>query len=667
MRGGMGLKRGLSVNKLSDSPWHALREPLSLFLLLAVTAACYWPGLSGPFLLDDFNTIERLGDFGGVHDWETFRLYVLGGGTGPTGRPLSLLSFLIDATGWGQGPWRFKLSNLILHLLNGGLLFAFCRRLMTLRGWTGERAAGFALLVAGIWLLHPLNVSTTLYVVQRMTQLSALFVLLGMNGYLHGRMLLASQPRRAYPWISASLLLAGGLAVLSKENGALLPIYLLIMESTVLAGVGVAPARAWRLPMLWLPLVLLLGGLIWAFASGWIQHVYEDRPFTPGQRLLTEARVLWDYLGQWLLPRPHGRGLYAEDYPLSTGLWRPWTTLPALLGCAGLLAVAVLRRRRWPLLAFAIGMFFAGQLIESTVIPLEIYFEHRNYLPAMFLAMPLAYWLVTVRMRPPWKAMAVAVLLVLPALMLVQRAWLWGDEARLSLRWAHDNPASQRAQRVMALVLERQGRPDRALEWLIHSEAALADNIAIHIHELGLRCKLGRDPRRGLRRLNSLLRRVPYDFRTYEAMHSLLGFIEGRECAGLGAGAAQGIIDALGANPNVHRLPGARRQIAFFQGELHVREGQADAALARFLDSQALDPDADAGLLEVAMLASAGMYPQALEMLARVRAIVAARPRIPVHDLGHLDYRKEIDRLEGLIRKDLADAATATAKGRAGP
>jgi len=58
----------------------------------------------------------------------------------------------------------------------------------------------------------------------------------------------------------------------------------------------------------------------------------------------------------------------------------------------------------------------------------------------------------------------VAVLLVLPALMLVQRAWLWGDEARLSLRWAHDNPASQRAQRVMALVLERQGRADKALD-----------------------------------------------------------------------------------------------------------------------------------------------------------------------------------------------------------
>jgi len=98
-----------------------------------------------------------------------------------------------------------------------------------------------------------------------------------------------------------------------------------------------------------------------------------------------------------------------------------------------------------------------------------------------------------------------------------------------------------------------------------------------------------------------------------------------------------------------------------------VRLGQADAALARFLDSQALEPDADAGLLEVAMLASAGMYRQALEMLARVRAIVAAHTRTRVHDLGHLDYRKEIDRLEGLIRKDLAHARAVTTEGRAGP
>ena len=641
----------------------AVRNP-KLLLLLVVTAACYWPGLSGSFLLDDFNTIERLGDFGGVRDWETFRLYVLGGGTGPLGRPLSLLSFVANATVWGADPWAFKFTNLMLHLLNGGLLFGFCHRLMQLRGWAVEKAAWFALLVTGIWLLHPLNVSTTLYVVQRMTQLSTLFVLLGMNVYLHGRMLLTSHPRRGYAWISAALLLCGVLAVLSKENGALLPVYLLLMEFTVLAGVGVAPVRSWRLSMLWLPLVLLVSILVWAFISGWLRVHYDGRPFTLGQRLLTEARVLWDYLYQWLIPRAHGRGLYAEDYPLSTGLWQPWTTLPALLGWVGLLGVAILGHRRWPLLAFAIGMFLSGHLLESTVIPLEIYFEHRNYLPAMFLAMPLASWLVQVRISLPFKAVLWACLLAIPALMLAQRAWLWGDEARLNLRWAQDNPGSQRAQRVMALILERQGRAEQALDWLIRSEAALPDNIAIHIHELGLRCKLGGDPQLGLRQLNTLLRTVAYDFRTYAAIHSLLGLLEGNGCKGLGPAAAQGIIDAMDANPNAHRLPGAMRQITFFQGELYARQGQADAALKYFLESQAIRPDADAGLLEVAILASAGMYRQALEMLARVRAIVDEHSS-GVRDLGNLDYHKEITRLERMIRDDLAHATGLAVPGPA--
>ena len=65
--------------------------------LLVAAIWAYYPGLDGPFVLDDFGSIAALGHRGGVVDWETFKAFVLGGTSGPTGRPVSLLTFLIDA------------------------------------------------------------------------------------------------------------------------------------------------------------------------------------------------------------------------------------------------------------------------------------------------------------------------------------------------------------------------------------------------------------------------------------------------------------------------------------------------------------------------------------------------------------------------------------------
>ena len=77
---------------------------LALFLL---AGAAYWPGLGGPFVFDDFGSIAAIGDRGGVRDWETFKAFVLGGSAGPTGRPLALLSFLLDANNWPTDSWPF--------------------------------------------------------------------------------------------------------------------------------------------------------------------------------------------------------------------------------------------------------------------------------------------------------------------------------------------------------------------------------------------------------------------------------------------------------------------------------------------------------------------------------------------------------------------------------
>jgi len=184
---------------------------LALIFILCLSILVYLPGLDGPFFLDDFATLVALDDYGGVHDWETFRLFVFGGIAGPSGRPISLLSFLIDGTSF-ENPWRFKLTNVLMHLLNGLLLFWLVLLVESFRTDVSvtRRTKWIALLVAGTWLLHPFNVSTTLYVVQRMAQLSSLFVLAGLIAYLLGRKLLVSSPIKAYLFMSCSIVIATG-------------------------------------------------------------------------------------------------------------------------------------------------------------------------------------------------------------------------------------------------------------------------------------------------------------------------------------------------------------------------------------------------------------------------------------------------------------------------
>ena len=142
-------------------------------LILSVAIFAYWPGLDGPFMLDDFGSVTPLGDYGGVTDWYSFKMFVLGGHAGPTGRPISLLSFLIDANNWPAEAGPFKRTNLVIHLLNGVLLGILTALVLRFLDFHKRDIRWIALVSAAIWLLHPFLVSTTLYVVQRMAQLHA--------------------------------------------------------------------------------------------------------------------------------------------------------------------------------------------------------------------------------------------------------------------------------------------------------------------------------------------------------------------------------------------------------------------------------------------------------------------------------------------------------------
>jgi hypothetical protein len=204
-----------------------------IVLTLVITAWIYWQGLHGPFLLDDFSNITS----GYVADFnlEEILYSLTHNDSGDLGRPVSMLSFLFSGIVHGQGTWGYKYHNLMIHLLNGLLIFWLLIKLLP--HLSNKCDFRKAVLVAGatavFWLIHPLQVSTVLYVVQRMAQLSTFFILAALLAYVFAREQSNISNWRFYLLAYLAFPLFTLLAVFSKENGVLIPVYLLMIEYIV--------------------------------------------------------------------------------------------------------------------------------------------------------------------------------------------------------------------------------------------------------------------------------------------------------------------------------------------------------------------------------------------------------------------------------------------------
>jgi hypothetical protein len=394
-------------------------------LLVALSLA---PGLTGPFVLDDQANLVEV--FGWVNGDLPFGEAVFGA-SGPLGRPIAYFTLMLNAWLGGAAPWGYKALNLGLHLLCAALAATLLHALLRRDGMPDGRARSFALALAVLWALHPMQVSTVLYVVQRMAMLGAIAQLAVLLLYLRGREALARDPARGWRLLLLGVPAALAAGVLAKENAVMAVPLVLLLEFTWFAPqerAGVRGLRAY-LALLVLPLV---AGAVWlALSRGLLVDAYEGREFDLAQRLLTQPRVLGDYLLSWLLPLDAHLGLYRDGYPASRG----WLDPPSALGwtvAGGVLLVAsfLLRRRlRW--LWFGAAWFCLGHALEGSVLPLEPYFEHRNYLPSLGLAMALLA-LPALRTAPPRTLFAAVIVLALAsAALTAQRAWQWRDVDRL--------------------------------------------------------------------------------------------------------------------------------------------------------------------------------------------------------------------------------------------
>ena len=452
----------------------AFVNPFVYALLIGVLVClAYWPGVSGGFVFDDYQNIA-LNQAVLLNELSLDGLLraAFSSGAGPTGRPIAQVSFALNHLLGGPSPLGFKITNILIHALNGIIVFALVNRLAALyqRTATNRTTLFLAFCVATVWSLHPLNLSSVLYVVQRMTSLSATFALLAMVAYVEFRVRWATSSSAAgLAWaLVAGLLFLGG--IYTKESAVLTPYFILLIEYLVF---GFSCQTRWRQAVLragfalliFVPIVFVIGKTI--VNPAWLVEWHAGRGYEVVDYFLTQSRILWLYLKWLFVPNILELGLYHDDFAMSRGLLDPVSSLLALIGHVLLLSIAWWARARYRVVTFGILWFYVGHLLESTVLPLMLIFEHRNYLPSLG-PIVVAVWLVaqfdlSVRARSMALVLALAVMFSLTAL----RAQEWGDLLGFSIRQAEKHPQSVRANfdagRTLGLVVGNH--PELAAEY----------------------------------------------------------------------------------------------------------------------------------------------------------------------------------------------------------
>jgi tetratricopeptide (TPR) repeat protein len=479
---------------------------LAVAIFAVVAALAYAHVLRGPFVFDDLNIVSsRL-----VRIQNLGQLDALFAARGIP-RKIGMATFALNHIVGGFDSFGYHLVNVILHVLNGLLLFHVSRRLIrALPGhpWR-ERATLIALLGATLWLAHPIHTQAVSYIWQRFTVLGATFFLGSLACYLEARL-------RPSPWLFAP---AGALYLLAlgtKENTAVLPLMLLLLELLVLRH---AQGLSRRRLLLGAAAGLVAFAAVAAYFLGpnalrQMRATAEHRGFTLTERLMTQPRVIGHYVSLLALPLPSHMNL-DYDFPKSTSLTNPPTTALALAALVAAVALALQQWRRRPLLSFAILWFLGNLAIESSIVPLDMVYEHRLYLPTTIPMVFACGWLLTLRWQTRHAVVTLAALTLALTLTSSARNRVWADELALWKDNAAKSPGKARAWGNLGKAYQERGQFDearaafeRALELDPKQVRALNNLALIYLNQLG-------EPRKARQLLERALALDPEDAPTH--------------------------------------------------------------------------------------------------------------------------------------------------------
>ncbi len=483
-----------SPNKSIPFPNGPQIYKLSLLgLLMVATFVLYRPTLHYPFQFDDKPNIVqneniRLAEINWLHLKKAFY------GTSGRNRPVTMLSFALNYYFGRYTPFGYRLINILIHVVNGILLYFFLKLTIVVSNAPDKDVNPFLRIprlndsisnplfllpyfTAAFWLLHPLATNSVTYIIQRMNSMMTMFYLLAMVCYIKTRKDQISDSNR-FGFKSLFGFTCSGIAALlslaCKETAAILPVMIFIYDYYFFQNLNqkwLINNTTWRIGSA----VVAVFALVLANRLPTILHyfnLYKQLEFGMWERLMTEFRVVLYYVTLILFPRPSNLNI-DHDITISSSLINPLSTLGALAVIAGLLIYAIYAAKKERVVSFGILWYFGNLIIESTILPLDLIFEHRIYLASIMPLFLLVCFVFYIFKRAKLIIVILSACSVILAYWTFDRNRVWQNEIAL---WTDSTAKSPNKSRPHVNLGENYAAQGDFRKAIIEYQKALAIN-----------------------------------------------------------------------------------------------------------------------------------------------------------------------------------------------
>lgn len=464
----------------SDIPLHRERPSwvtlvLPALFLMLLTVGVYLPALHGPFIFDDLSAV--VGQQGVIPRAMDNAWSILDGT-----RPLADASFALNALITGSSPTALRLVNIALHMLTGLVLLDLIRRTLASprfnMRWV-NLATPLATVIAGLWLVHPIQTQAVSYIAQRSEILATLFMFMSLDA-----LAMAAGGGRCARLVKAIVVMACLAAMLCKQIGYLTPVLLLVYDRTFWGESFKASLKA--RPVLYgaalltliVPWFMGLGSLLGTQGNGNgdVSAGFGTRGISASVYFFSEQSILVHYLKQMFWP-----ATLVLDYrfaPMEPALLASWPTVAHGLSLAIMLTLGVLTiwaLWRLPAWGFLGTWFFLLLAPTSSFLPIaDMAMEHRMYgaSAAVIAAAVMGVTMLLLRSGrlkhvPRSNIRLIGMMLFLAVLSglsvrTVNRNMDYGSSFRLWVKVHQDRPVNTRAMLVLGKLIEPRD-PQRAL------------------------------------------------------------------------------------------------------------------------------------------------------------------------------------------------------------
>lgn len=435
------------------------RRSSQIFILAIATMLAYGHTLDVPFYFDDFPAIRdslvirNLGEFNALLSFARQRI-------------LGYVSFALNYQFHGYSLAGYHLINILIHFCTAVVVFLLTRVLTQLdsiiHASVSNSRRWMPLLVALLFLLHPLQTQAVTYIVQRVASLTALFYLLAILFYLYGRITDSRERKIAFFVLAA---MAGCAAFLTKQNSVTLPLVLLLLEILFfnLRGRNLAYLLGVFISLISVIVVCYILVIDDNFFQALDQATQETELVSRWQYLAIQMGVIWMYIAKFVMPV----SLHL-DYDIGLASFSQGIVWAYTLAHLCVLLAATKLVRRYPLISFAILFYYITHLIESSIIPIRDFaFEHRTYLPNFALSLLTVWLFLSIAERYlelRGKVIVISVILVTLLGITWTRNDQWRDPEKFFAHEIQVNPERLRPRNMLGEYYLRENRNEEALE-----------------------------------------------------------------------------------------------------------------------------------------------------------------------------------------------------------